>query len=189
MTRYLTTILFLLPLWRNWVIHLHVHTRYSTGDALASSKKLAQKISSMGPDPVLGITDHDNMSGIVDHHKACRAHGVKPVYGMEVTTDAGNHLTLLAKNEVGLKNLFRLSKTDKSYEDLSRYRTGVVALSGDLSGAIPLSILKRDKKELNFHLSALHNIYRRDFYLEIIDHGLREQKRVNDVLEKIDLPK
>ncbi len=124
------------------------------------------------------------MSGIVEHHKACKRVGVKPIYGMEVTTSDGYHLTLLAKNDEGLTNLFRLCQSDKTYARLKSCSSGVIALSGDLSAAIPVSILRKDVESLNFHLRALTNIYD-DFYLEIIDHGLREQKIVNRYLQKL----
>ena len=138
---------------------------------------------------MLAITDHNSMSGIVQHHYACRSNGVKPIYGVEVTTDENHHLTLLAKNEEGLKNLFHLCATDKSYEDLYRHRSGVIALSGDLMGAIPVSILREDRDELNRHLYQLKKTYKDDFYLEVIDHGLREQKKVNRVLNQLGVKK
>lgn len=167
------------------MIHLHVHTRFSVGDALASSYELAK---SAGRGSVLAITDHDCMSGIVEHHKACRKFGVKPIYGMEATVEGKYHLTLLAKNQEGILNLFRLCRTNKTYGDLQRCSKGVIALSGDLMGAIPVAILNKDLPRLNKHLGRLTSIFGDDFYLEKIDHGLREQKIVNDTIDRLPVP-
>ncbi|MGI9525934.1 MAG: DNA polymerase III subunit alpha [Weeksellaceae bacterium] len=164
------------------MIHLHTHTRFSVADATPSSKDLA---IAAGHGSVLAITDHDSMAGIVEHHNACKAYGVKPVYGVELTTKDNHHLTLLAKNDIGLKNLFQLMITERSYEDIDRASNGIIALSGDLMGAIPLAILNEDKEAAQFHMSTLIDIFGDDFYLENIDHGLKEQKKILDVYQKV----
>lgn len=168
------------------MIHLHTHSKYSVSDALPSSEQYAKKA---GEGSSLALTDHDSMGGVIDHRNACQKHGVKPIYGVEATLDGGrHHLTLLAMNSRGLKNIYSLLKSDKTLGDLENCSGEVIALSGDLKGAIPQSILRNDKESLNHFLSEYQRIFKDRFFLEKIDHGLREQKIVNEVLEGLDVP-
>src|ERR671915_2523917 len=132
--------------------HLHVHSEYSVLDGACRIDALAERAAGFGQ-PALGLTDHGVMNGAVDHYKACRKHGIKPILGLEaylvddIRSDAvryeRNHLTLLAQNDQGLRNLVKLSsagflegfrrgKANVDLELLSRYAEGVIALSGCL---------------------------------------------------------
>lgn len=162
------------------MIQLHVHTKFSIGDALPSSYDLAKNMNG----GALAITDHDSMSGIVEHYFACKKHDVKPIYGSEITTDTNNRLTLLAENQDGLFNLYRLMSVEKNYENLNKFSKGIIAMSGDLMGAIPLSILRKDKKNFKYHFESLKDIYGENFYFEDINHGLKEQKIISDFFKK-----
>src|SRR5215210_6480227 len=96
--------------------HLHVHSEYSLLDGACKIEKLAARAAELGQ-PALGLTDHGVMNGAVEHYKACREHGIKPIVGLEAylvddrkTTPASaryerNHLTLLASSDAGFRNL------------------------------------------------------------------------------------
>src|SRR5881398_1978765 len=109
--------------------HLHVHSEYSLLDGACRIKALAERAAAF-EQPALGLTDHGVMNGAVEHYKACKAHGVKPIIGLEAylvddrRTEAlryeRNHLTLLAESEEGFRNLVKLS----SAGFLDGYRRG-----------------------------------------------------------------
>lgn len=165
--------------------HLHVHTIYSAGDALGSSEDYAKR---MPEGAALAITDHDTMAGYIDHHDACKKHDVKPIYGVECTLSNGRHLTLLAMNEEGYRNLCRMMHLEKTREVLQDYSEGVICLSGDLNGPLSVPILEEDAETLREWFGFLRETYGDRLYLEQIDHGLEEQNRVNRVLEKLAAP-
>lgn len=160
--------------------HLHVHTIYSAGDALGTSEEYAKRTNG-----ALAITDHDTMSGYIDHHDACHKHDVKPIYGVEVTLSNGRHLTLLAMNKEGYHNLCRMMHLEKTQEVLSKYSGGIICLSGDLNGPLSVPILRQNRGKLKKWFGFLKNTYGDRLYLEKIDHGLEEQKYVNHHLEKL----
>src|ERR687896_2043008 len=133
-------------------VHLHVHSEYSVLDGACKIDALAERAASFGQ-PALGLTDHGVMNGAVEHYKACKKHGIKPVLGLEAyyvddrRTDAvryeRNHLTLLAADDEGFRNLVKLSsagflegykrgKANVDLEVLSRHAGGVIALTGCL---------------------------------------------------------
>lgn len=165
------------------MIHLHTHSNFSVGDALPSPEDYAKAIGRGG---VLALTDHDSLGGMIYHDRACKKHGVKAIQGVELSTAYGN-LTLLCADYCGLQNLFKLvSLPEKpSYDDLNQYRHGLIALSGDLSSHVAVSLLKKDKKEFGRAMSSLTDIYGSSFYLEKIDHGLLENIRVNKNIDYI----
>ena len=114
--------------------HLHVHSEYSVLDGACPIDALAERAASLGQ-PALGLTDHGVMNGAVEHYKACREHGIKPIIGMEAylvddrNAIAGqaryerNHLTLLAHSDEGFRNLARLSSAG-FLEGFSRFIGG-----------------------------------------------------------------
>jgi DNA polymerase-3 subunit alpha len=133
-------------------VHLHVHSEYSVLDGACKIGALAERAAAFDQ-PALGLTDHGVMNGAVEHYKACTAHGIKPIMGLEaylvddIRLDAiryeRNHLTLLAETDEGFRNLVKLSsagyldgyrrgKANVDMEVLSRYSRGVIALSGCL---------------------------------------------------------
>src|ERR671927_902042 len=136
--------------------HLHVHSEYSVLDGACRIEALAERAAAF-EQPALGLTDHGVMNGAVEHYKACRKHGIKPIMGMEAyfvddrATEAvkyeRNHLTLLAQSDEGFRNLVKLSsagflegyrrgKANVDLELLSRYSGGVIALSGCLQSRL-----------------------------------------------------
>ena len=135
------------------VAHLHVHSEYSLLDGACKIDKLAARAAEFGQ-PALGLTDHGVMNGAVELYKACEKHGIKPILGLEAyfvddrSVREGkierNHLTLIAEDDVGFRNLVKLSsggfleglyrgKPGVDMELLSRHSEGVIALSGCLA--------------------------------------------------------
>lgn len=189
-------------------VHLHVHTEYSLLDGAARIKDVIEKACQLGM-PAVAITDHGNMYGVVDFYKEAKKKGIKPLLGCEVYVaprsrfqkeqgrdDYRYHLVLLAKNIEGYRNLMKLVtasylegfyyKPRVDRELLSRHSKGLIALSACKAGEIPVLLLagKDDKA----HETALW--YREvfgpgNFYLELQDHGLAEQKELNQKLLKL----
>ena len=164
------------------MIHLHLHTRYSVGDGLNKSEEFAEKA---GEGSALAITDHDCMGGVIEHKDACQKHGVKPLYGVEVTLEEKYHLTLLAKDDGGLKNLYKLCKSSRDNQSLRKYSGGVIALSGDMKSAISQAILTENDEMLSFYLDLYRDIFGDDFYLEYINHGLFEHNIIESGLDEL----
>ncbi len=188
--------------------HLHVHTEYSLLDGACRIEQLVIKAKELGMKS-LAITDHGNMYGTVDFYKACKKHGVKPIIGCEVyvaprtrfdkdkTLDKDyNHLIFLCENEIGYKNLIKmvsLSFTEGYYykpridhDIIEKYHDGLICLSACLAGEIPQALLQRDydgAKRIALWYRDVFGI--NNYYLEIQDHGLEEQKIVNDGIKRL----
>ncbi len=187
--------------------HLHVHTQYSLLDGAARIPELVKRAKELGQ-TALAITDHGVMYGVIDFYKACKKEGVKPILGMEAYVAPRSrfdrdgaldreyaHLILLAKNDVGYKNLMLLSseafvhgfyyKPRIDYDLLSEHAEGLVCLSACLAGDIPQALLKnRYDLALGF-AKRLQGMFGADFYIELQDHGLPEQKAVLPGLRQI----
>ncbi len=181
--------------------HLHLHTEYSLLDGAARIKKVVARAKELGMDS-LAITDHGAMFGAVEFYKECKANGIKPIIGCEVYTAARTlsdkevgydkhhgHLILLAKNETGYRNLIKIVSTgyikgfyykpriDK--DTLREYSEGIIALSGCLVGNIQNRLLMRDYEGAKKEASELLEIFGEgNFYLEIQDQGLPEEKAI-----------
>ncbi len=185
-------------------VHLHLHSEYSLLDGACKIKEIPQMVKALGQTAV-AITDHGNMFGVVEFFKACKEEGIKPIIGCEVYLAPGSrferakvnnlsyyHLVLLAKNEIGYKNLSHLVSagfTEGFYvkpridiELLKAHSEGLIALSACLSGYIPKSIILGDVEGAEEHIRLMMEIFGEDFYLEIQNHGLDEEKTVNDSL-------
>jgi len=181
-------------------VHLHLHTEYSLLDGAASISRLADKAIAEGQDAI-AITDHGVMYGAVEFYDALKKKGIKPIIGCEVYVAAesrfikdgkmhssGNHLVLLCKNEVGYKNLCYM--VSESYingfymkpridmELLCKHSEGLVALSACIAGKIPQLILSGNMQEAENCALEMKRIFGDDFYLEIQDHGLDDERRV-----------
>jgi DNA polymerase III subunit alpha len=186
-------------------VHLHLHTEYSLLDGACRLDRLVTKAHDL-KFPALAITDHGAMHGVVDFYKEAREKGVKPIIGCEVYVAPGsrfekktsggggrdvyNHLVLLAKDEVGYKNLVKLTtaahlegyyykpRIDK--EILAAHKEGLIALSGCLASEIPEAIMKdqlsRARDALDWFKQTLGA---ENFYLELQNHGIPEQAKVN----------
>lgn len=188
--------------------HLHVHTEYSLLDGANRIRDLVSRTKELGMDSI-AITDHGVMYGVIDFYKECIKQGVKPIIGCEVYTavrtrhdkqssiDASQgHLILLAKNNQGYKNLMEivsLGFTEGFYykpridmEVLERYSEGLVCLSACLSGDIPKAILNGNYDKAKELVLKLNKTFGEgNFYLEIQDNGIQEQKVVNQNLIKL----
>ena len=188
--------------------HLHVHTEYSLLDGACRIKGLAKRVRELGQTAV-AVTDHGVMYGAIDFYRACKAEGVKPVIGCEVYVaprtrfdkqhefDAeARHLVLLCENEEGYRNLsYMVSKafTEGFYikpridlELLRAHAKGLIALSACLAGEIPLRLRNGEYDNAKAYALTLSEIFGPDrFYLELQNHGIREQAVVNKGLLRI----
>ena len=195
--------------------HLHVHTEYSLLDGACRIKGLAKRVRELGQTAV-AVTDHGVMYGAIDFYRACKAEGVKPIIGCEVYVaprtrfdkqhefDAeARHLVLLCENEEGYRNLsYMVSKafTEGFYikpridlELLRAHAEGLIALSACLAGEIPRRLRNGEYDNAKAYALTLSEIFGPDrFYLELQNHGIREQAVVNKGLlrihEETDLP-
>ncbi len=183
--------------------HLHLHTTYSMLDGAIQIPELMKRVKELGMSSV-AITDHGNMYGAIEFYKEAIKHELKPIIGcefyvspsrnkeeeLEQIADGGNyHLILLAKNEIGYKNLIKLSslsftegfyrKPRIDYELLSNYTEGLICLTACLAGEVNRKVLE-GKEEKAFELAyKLNEMFQgEDFYLEIQNHGLSEQEKV-----------
>ncbi|MHB8066101.1 MAG: DNA polymerase III subunit alpha, partial [Ruminiclostridium sp.] len=189
-------------------VHLHVHTQYSLLDGANRITDLVQRVKELGMDSV-AITDHGVMYGVAEFYKEAKKNGIKPILGCEVYTakrsmydkqsgvdsDYG-HLVLLAKNNIGYKNLMKLVtlgctegyyyKPRVDYETLEKYSEGIIALSACLSGDIPVALLNNDYDKAIELAIKLNNIFGQDnFYLELQHNGIGDQNLVNQQLIKL----
>ncbi len=189
-------------------VHLHVHTEYSLLDGFTVVDKVMDRVAELGMNAI-AITDHGTMFGIVDFYKAAKKKGIKAIIGCEVYTAARKmedkdpqkdkhqgHLVLLAKNQEGYQNIIKLVsngflngfyyKPRIDYEELSKYSKGLIGLSGCLGGDIN-RLLLQDQYEMAKSLALkLKDIFEEDsFYLELQDHNMEEQKKVNLDLIKL----
>ncbi|MCU1369279.1 MAG: dnaE [Ilumatobacteraceae bacterium] len=198
--------------------HLHVHTEYSMLDGAARVDEVVAAAAADGQ-PAIGITDHGNMYGILPFYKACKANGIKPILGSELymahdsrfekpsrrgrMDDSGGeaeggkklyyHLTALAENETGYKNLIQLSsrafmegyyyKPRVDWEVLEAHSEGVIATTGCLGGHVLQHLMRGDEEAAIKAAGRLQDIFGKDnLFVEIQDHGIPEQHRTNPLL-------
>lgn len=190
--------------------HLHVHTEYSLLDGSSKIKELVSRAKELGMDS-LAITDHGVMYGVIDFYCAAKAAGINPVLGCEIYVasgsrfdrEAGNakesryhHLVLLAENDIGYANLVKIVsrgftegfyyKPRVDYDVLEEYHEGIIALSACLAGSIP-SFLRRglydEAKQEAYRLQGIFG--ENNFFLELQDHGIPDQKTVNQGLLRL----
>jgi len=189
--------------------HLHLHTGYSLLDGSSKIPELVRRVKELGMD-ACAITDHGVMYGVIEFYKACKAEGIKPIIGCEVYVAPGsrfekgkeksaeryNHLILLAENDTGHKNLMKLVsrgftegfyyKPRVDYELLSEYHEGIIASSACLAGIVPTKLRNGDYEGAKEEAMRLKDIFgENNFFLELQDHGLSEQKFVNQGLMRI----
>ena len=187
--------------------HLHVHTEYSLLDGSNKIKECVARVKELGMDSV-AITDHGVMYGVIDFYRAAKAAGVKPILGCEVYVAPGSrfdkeavgngydryyHLVLLAENDEGYHNLLKIVSrgfTEGYYykprvdmEVLKEFHKGIIALSACLAGEVQKNILRGmydEGKEAAYRYQEIFG--KGNFFLELQDHGLQEQKLVNQSL-------
>ena len=200
-------------------VHLHVHTEYSMLDGAARVDELVKEVANQGM-PAIAITDHGNVFGAYEFNKKAIAAGVKPIIGIEAYVapesrfekkrvkwaDGGEddvsgggaytHMTMLAENNVGLSNLFRLSslaslegyyyKPRMDRDLLSKYSSGIIATTGCPGGEIQTRLRMGAYKEAIKAASDFRDIFgAENFYLEVMDHGIDIETRVKADLLKL----
>ncbi|WP_317367644.1 DNA polymerase III subunit alpha [uncultured Tyzzerella sp.] len=188
--------------------HLHVHTEYSLLDGSSKIKELVKEVKELGMDSI-AITDHGVMYGAIDFYKEALKVGIKPIMGCEVYVASGSrfnkthskentyyHLVLLAEDNEGYKNLIKLVSfgfTEGFYykpridlEILKKYSKGLIGLSACMGGAVARSILTHSyEKAKEFALIYNNILGQGNFFLELQDHGIENQKLVNQNLIKL----
>ena len=183
-------------------VHLHLHSEYSLLDGACRIDGLMDRVKELGQTAV-AITDHGVMYGCIDFYKAAKAAGVKPIIGCEVYVARRNmsdrvhgidndpyHLVLLCKDRKGYENLCLMvseafihgfyGKPRVDLNLLEKYHEGLIALSACLAGAIPQYLMEEDYTAAKEYALNLSSIFGQDnFYLELQDHGIEEQRPVN----------
>src|SRR2546426_11478784 len=188
-------------------VHLHLHSEYSLLDGACRLDRLMDKADELKL-PALALTDHGVLYGAIEFYQSARAKGIKPIIGCEVyvapgsrlekkttsgSRDVYHHLVLLAKDEIGYRNLIKLV-TDahlKGYyykpridkELLAAHKEGLIALSGCLASEIPDLILKDQLPKARETIDWFKQTFgTENFYLELQNHGIPEQAKVNQHL-------
>ena len=189
--------------------HLHVHTEYSLLDGSSKIRELTARAKELGMDS-MAITDHGVMYGVIDFYRAAREVGIKPILGCEVYVAPGSrfdrengagedryyHLILLAENNTGYKNLMKI--VSKGFVDgfyykprvdldlLETYHEGIISLSACLAGEVQKYLARGMYEEAKRSALRYSEIFGKDhFYLELQDHGIPEQKMVNQGLLRL----
>jgi DNA polymerase III subunit alpha len=188
-------------------VHLHVHSEYSLLDGACKIEALAARAAEFGQ-PALGLTDHGVMNGMVELHKACAKHDVKPIFGCEIylvddhaASGPGkverNHLTLLASSDAGYRNLVQLSsagfleglsrgKPTLDLGQLERHSEGVIALTGCLASRFCQRLLEDRPGDARAHADDLVRIFgAENVYFELQKNGLSEQEKCNEGIVRI----
>lgn len=187
--------------------HLHVHTEYSLLDGSAKIKELIARAKELNMDSI-AITDHGAMYGVIDFYKEAKAQGIKPVIGCEVYVASKSrfskentgfnycHLVLIAENNEGYQNLIKLVsygfiegfyyKPRIDIELLKKYHKGIIASSACLAGPVARNILQVSYEKAKEVALEYDEIFGRgNFFLELQDHGLKEQQIVNHALMRL----
>ena len=200
--------------------HLHVHTEYSLLDGASRLSELVDAAARDGQ-PALGITDHGNMYGVVEFYRACHDRGIKPIIGTEAymahehreerpvrrgkVDDTGGstsqgaklyyHLTLLAENDIGYKNLIQVAsraflegyyyKPRVDWEVLSQHSEGLIATTGCLGSHVNQALMQGTPKQALEYASRLRDIFGKEsFFVELQDHGIPAQhENLKNLLE------
>ncbi|MFA6427938.1 MAG: DNA polymerase III subunit alpha [Candidatus Buchananbacteria bacterium] len=183
-------------------VHLHTHSHYSLLDGLSKIPELVNHAKELGM-PALALTDHGVMYGAVDFMQSATKAGIKPIIGVEAYVAPNGrlnkrpkiderpyHLVLLAKNNIGYKNLLKLTtaahlegfyyKPRIDWEILEQNQEGLIALTACLQGELPRAILNDDPKKVKELIERFQKIFKEDFYLEVQHHpSLPKQRQVN----------
>ncbi len=183
-------------------VHLHMHTAYSLLDGEGTIPKLIERAKELGQ-TAMAITDHGNMYGVIDFYECAKQNGIKPIIGCEVYVAARSrfdkvhdldsqscHLILLAENDVGYHNLMKLVSAGFiegfyyrpriDMDILREHNEGIIALSACMSGVLSRQLLSGNYDEAKRRAQEFLDIFGRDrYFIEIQDHGIFEQKKLN----------
>ena len=198
-------------------VHCHNHTEYSMLDGAARIKPLVAEAARLGM-PALAITDHGALYGLIDFYEACHDAGIKPILGCELylarqsrfSKIAGDdnpktiqHITVLAKNETGYRNLLKLAtaasleglyyKPRVDMDILAEHAAGLIGTTGCLNGQVPRLLLEERFEDARTQAARWQDIFGKDsFFIELQDHGIADQQRVNphliELSSKLDIP-
>ena len=191
-------------------VHLHNHTDYSLLDAAQSVDMMLNRVGDIGMDTI-AVTEHGNLFSLIPFYKEARKAGVKPILGCEVYVAAGNHdektynvgnnkwgyyhLVLLAQNNIGYRNLMKLTtigylngfyyrpRVDKSL--LKKYNEGLIATSGCLAGEVTSFAARGDYESAKKAALEHMEIFDDRFYLELQKHGIEEEEKARPILVKL----
>lgn len=187
--------------------HLHVHTEFSLLDGACRIEQLLDKVEKLGQKSI-AITDHGVMYGAVDFYRAAKKRGIKPIIGCEVYVaersrfdkvhgldNERSHLVLLCKNQQGYQNLIAMvseawvngfyTKPRIDRELLEKHHEGLIALSACLAGEVPRALMRHDYPAAKEIILWYKEIFGEDYYIEIQDHGIREQLEINPLLIRL----
>jgi DNA polymerase III subunit alpha len=189
-------------------VHLHVHSEYSLLDGACKIEALASRAAELDM-PALGLTDHGVMNGSVEHYKACVAAGIKPIIGLEayLVDDRNvtptqpryerNHLTLIASNDAGFRNLVKLSsagflegfsrgKANVDMELLSAHSEGVIALTGCLQSRFCRRLVEDRPDDARAHIDDLVQAFGPEqVYFEVQRNGVADQEKANEGIVRV----
>src|SRR5438477_478214 len=190
---------------RDSFVHLHLHTEYSLLDGAVRMRELMNEAVKMKM-PAVAITDHGNLFGAIDFYQCAKAAGIKPIIGCEAYITSGSykekpsrestfHFTLLAENQTGYRNLVKLisaahldgfyyrPRIDKDL--LAAHADGLIGLSGCLASEINSALQADDVQKAQNLAAEYRDIFGpRNFFIELHDHGMAEQKKCNAYLPK-----
>jgi DNA polymerase-3 subunit alpha len=189
-------------------VHLHVHSQYSMLDSALRLDGMVERAKALRM-PALALTDHGNMFGAVQFHKACKDAGIRPILGCEVNlcrdhradrdhvsqgNQASHHLVLLARDQAGYRNLVRVvslgwveglsqGKPRIDFEQLRAHSKGLVGTSACMGGWLAQQVLQKGEQAGREAMATLRDCFEPDsFFVELQDHGFVEQKPLNQVL-------
>ena len=188
-------------------VHLHLHTEYSLLDGACVIKRLVERVKALGQKAV-AITDHGSMYGVIEFYKACKKAGIKPIIGCEVyvaprtrfdkvhkVDTSPYHLVLLCKNKTGYQNLIKLvsqghiegfyNRPRIDRELLRQHHEGLICLSACLAGEIPRALAVGEYDKAKEAALFYKDLFGEDYYLEIQDHGIEEQRRILPYIERL----
>ena len=186
--------------------HLHLHTEYSLLDGANRIKPLVKRLKELGFSHA-AITDHGVMYGAIEFYQACQAEGITPIIGCEMyicpdrfekhgAAREYSHLVLLCENMTGYKNLMKLVSLGFTegfyyrpridYKLLEQHSEGLICLSGCLSGDLPKMLLQGRMRDAQEYVHKMQGLFGKDrFYIEIMDHGLAEEKQALHRLKQL----
>src|SRR5579871_6657363 len=188
--------------------HLHLHTEYSLLDGACDVHKLVDRVAKLGQTSV-AMTDHGNIYGAVHFFNAAKAKGIKPILGCELYIskkedhrapgegDENNHLLVLAQNEEGYRNLIRITSEASLYgfyrkprvskKFLAEHSKGLIGFSGCLSGELCEHLVANEYEKARATAAQYRDIFgKENFYLEIQDQGLEQEKKIHEALFRLE---